>query len=148
MAFGALPLLSPHFQPSFYSATSPVSTLVFLSIWMMYYSFYFCPLFFPSLCSRLPQPERLRWVREGGKQSRQTGVVVAWKGHSKAPRRSQFSVCTILAHVLQPQAGSDGEVSIRRHKLLWAEAFPCITPSIVEQSRMLHGCYVARRSGC
>lgn len=44
-----------------------------------------------------------------GKQSSETEVVVAWKGCSKAPRRDLVSVCTILAHALQPQAGSDGE---------------------------------------
>lgn len=100
VTFGAFSVLSPHFQASFSSATSPVSTLVLLSIWMTYCSFSFCLLFSWSLCSRLPYPEGLRCVREGGEQSRETGVVVAWKRHSKAPRRSHFCVCNTLTHAL------------------------------------------------
>lgn len=46
---------------------------------------------------------------EGGKQSSEAEAVVAWKGCSKAPGRNLVSVCTILAHALQPQAGTDGE---------------------------------------
>lgn len=48
-------------------------------------------------------------MEEEGKQSSETEVVVAWEGCSKALRRDLVSVCTILVHALQPQAGSDGE---------------------------------------
>lgn len=125
MAFGALSLLSPHSKKAFL-VQCPL--LAFCpSRW--------CPLGFPAahclphLCGQGYLSHRGE-VGEGGKQSSETEVVVAWKGCSKAPRRD---LCAPFWPMLYSHRQAVMEkVPVWRHKLLCAELFLCIITSRAE----------------